>query len=120
MSWRGTEGGIAAAKAKHFVVMSPGSHCYFDHYQGEQKTEPLAIGGYTPLETVYDFNPIPTELSAEESNYILGAQGNVWTEYMEDFAKVEYMSMPRMAALAEVLWGKDASSNYTDFKNSNF
>ena len=117
MSWRGTEGGIAAAKAKHFVVMSPGSHCYFDHYQGEQKTEPLAIGGYTPLETVYDFNPIPTELSAEESNYILGAQGNVWTEYMEDFAKVEYMSMPRMAALAEVLWGKDTSSNYTDFKN---
>jgi hexosaminidase len=117
MSWRGTEGGIAAAKASHYVVMSPGSHCYFDHYQGEQKTEPLAIGGYTPLETVYDFNPIPTELSAEESNYILGAQGNVWTEYMEDFAKVEYMSMPRMAALAEVLWGKDTSSNYTDFKN---
>lgn len=116
MSWRGTEGGIAAAKAKHYVVMSPGSHCYFDHYQGEQKTEPLAIGGYTPLETVYDFNPIPTELNAEESNYILGAQGNVWTEYMEDFAKVEYMAMPRIAALAEVLWGKDASSNYTDFK----
>jgi hexosaminidase len=117
MSWRGTEGGIAAAKAKHFVVMSPGSHCYFDHYQGEQKTEPLAIGGYTPLETVYDFNPIPIELSAQESHYILGAQGNVWTEYMEDFAKVEYMAMPRMAALAEVLWGKDSSSNYTDFKN---
>ena len=117
MSWRGTEGGIAAAKAKHFVVMSPGSHCYFDHYQGEQKTEPLAIGGYTPLETVYDFNPIPTELSAEESNYILGAQGNVWTEYMDDFAKVEYMAMPRMAALSEVLWGKDSYSNYANFKN---
>jgi hexosaminidase len=116
MSWRGTEGGIAAAKAKHYVVMSPGSHCYFDHYQGEQKTEPLAIGGYTPLETVYEFNPIPAELIDEESKYILGAQGNVWTEYMEDFAKVEYMAMPRMAALAEVLWGKDASSNYTDFK----
>jgi len=117
MSWRGTEGGIAAAKSKHFVVMSPGSHCYFDHYQGEQKTEPLAIGGYTPLETVYDFNPIPSELSVEESNYIIGAQGNVWTEYMEDFAKVEYMAMPRMAALSEVLWGKDTSSDYTDFKN---
>ena len=117
MSWRGTEGGIAAAKAKHYVVMSPGSHCYFDHYQGEQKTEPLAIGGYTTLETVYDFNPIPTELTPEESNYILGAQGNVWTEYMEDFAKVEYMAMPRMAALAEVLWGKDTTSNYLDFKN---
>jgi len=117
MSWRGTEGGIAAAKAKHFVVMSPGSHCYFDHYQGEQKTEPLAIGGYTPLETVYDFNPIPNGLTVEESNFILGAQGNVWTEYMEDFAKVEYMALPRMAALAEVLWGKDTSSNYANFKN---
>jgi hexosaminidase len=115
MSWRGTEGGIAAAKAKHYVVMSPGSHCYFDHYQGEQKTEPLAIGGYTPLETVYEFNPIPAELIDEESKYILGAQGNVWTEYMEDFAKVEYMAMPRMAALAEVLWGKDATSNYSEF-----
>ncbi|MSP84695.1 MAG: beta-N-acetylhexosaminidase [Flavobacteriaceae bacterium] len=117
MSWRGTEGGIAAAKAKHFVVMSPGSHCYFDHYQGEQKTEPLAIGGYTPLEMVYDFNPIPTELTADESQYILGAQGNVWTEYMGDFAKVEYMAMPRMAALSEVLWGKDSTSNYTNFRN---
>jgi hexosaminidase len=117
MSWRGTEGGIAAAKAKHFVVMSPGSHCYFDHYQGEQKTEPLAIGGYTPLEIVYDFDPIPSELTTDESHYILGAQGNVWTEYMEDFAKVEYMAMPRMAALSEVLWGKDAASNYANFKD---
>jgi hexosaminidase len=117
MSWRGTEGGIAAAKANHYVVMSPGSHCYFDHYQGEQKTEPLAIGGYTPLEMVYDFNPIPNELSDDESHYILGAQGNVWTEYMDDFTKVEYMAMPRMAALSEVLWGKDSTSNYLDFKN---
>ncbi len=117
MSWRGTEGGIAAAKAKHYVVMSPGSHCYFDHYQGEQKTEPLAIGGYTPLEMVYDFDPIPAELTADESHYILGAQGNVWTEYMEDFAKVEYMAMPRMAALSEVLWGKNSTSNYADFKD---
>lgn len=116
MSWRGTDGGIAAAKAKHFVVMSPGSHCYFDHYQGEQKTEPLAIGGYTPLEMVYDFDPIPSELTADESRYILGAQGNVWTEYMENFSKVAYMAMPRMAALSEVLWGKDSTSNYTDFK----
>ena len=116
MSWRGTEGGIAAAKANHYVVMSPGSHCYFDHYQGEQKTEPLAIGGYTPLEKVYEFNPIPSELNPEESKFILGAQGNLWTEYMDDFSKVEYMAMPRMAALAEVLWGKDATSNYSEFK----
>ena len=117
MSWRGTEGGIAAAKASHFVVMSPGSHCYFDHYQGEQKTEPLAIGGYLPIETVYNFNPIPAELNSAESNYILGAQGNVWTEYMDSFSKVEYMAMPRMAALSEVLWGKNTTSNYDNFKN---
>ena len=117
MSWRGTEGGITAAKQKHYVVMSPGSHCYFDFYQGEQKTEPLAIGGYTPLEKVYSFNPIPDELSAEESNYIMGAQGNVWTEYMNDFSKVEYMAMPRMAALAEVIWGKDKQANFEEFKS---
>lgn len=116
MSWRGTEGGIAAAKASHFIVMSPGSHCYFDHYQGEQKTEPLAIGGYLPIETVYNFNPIPAELNSAESKYILGAQGNVWTEYMDSFSKVEYMAMPRMAALSEVLWGKNTTSNYDNFK----
>lgn len=116
MSWRGTEGGITAAKQKHHVVMSPGSHCYFDFYQGEQKTEPLAIGGYTPLEKVYAFNPIPEELTSEESTYILGGQGNVWTEYMDDFSKVEYMAMPRMAALAEVLWGKDEKATFDAFK----
>ena len=77
MSWRGTEGGIAAAKQKHFVVMSPGSHCYFDHYQGEPKNEPIAFGGYTNVEKVYSFNPIPKELSPEESKYILGTQANL-------------------------------------------
>jgi hexosaminidase len=80
MSWRGTEGGIAAAKQQHYVVMSPGSHCYFDHYQGDPKNEPLAIGGYTPVEKVYSFNPTPKELSAAEAKYILGAQANVWAE----------------------------------------
>jgi len=114
MSWRGTEGGIEAAKQKHFVVMTPGSHCYFDHYQGDPKNEPLAIGGYTTVEKVYGFNPTPTELSAEEANYILGAQANVWTEYMEDAAKVEYMIFPRIMAMSEVLWG---TSNAADFKN---
>jgi hexosaminidase len=116
MSWRGTEGGITAAKQKHHVVMSPGSHCYFDFYQGEQKTEPLAIGGYTPIEKVYSYNPIPDELSPEESKYIMGAQGNVWTEYMNDFSKVEYMAMPRMAALAEVVWGKNKEATFDTFK----
>jgi hexosaminidase len=117
MSWRGTEGGIVAAQQKHFVVMSPGSHCYFDHYQGEPKNEPLAIGGYTTVEKVYSFNPTPTTLNKEESKYILGAQGNVWTEYMEDAQKVEYMVFPRIMALSEVLWGTSNSDEYKNFVN---
>lgn len=116
MSWRGTKGGIEAAKQKHFVVMTPGTHCYFDHYQGEPKNEPLAIGGYTTVEKVYSFNPTPKELSTEESKYILGAQGNVWTEYMEDAQKVEYMIFPRMLALSEVLWGTSNPDNYKNFQ----
>lgn len=117
MSWRGTEGGIAAAKQKHFVVMSPGSHCYFDHYQGEPKNEPLAIGGFTTVEKVYSFEPTPKELTSEEAKYILGAQANVWTEYIATPNHVEYMIFPRMLALSEVLWGTSNPSNYTDFQN---
>lgn len=116
MSWRGTEGGIAAAKQKHFVVMSPGSHCYFDHYQGEPKNEPIAFGGYTNVEKVYSFNPIPKELSAEESKYILGAQANLWTEYINTPEQVEYMIFPRIAALSEVLWGTSDPNNYKEFE----
>ncbi|WP_353150427.1 beta-N-acetylhexosaminidase [Flavobacterium sp.] len=116
MSWRGTEGGIAAAKQKHYVVMSPGSHCYFDHYQGKPENEPLAIGGFTSLEKVYNFNPMPKELDLEEQKYILGAQANVWTEYILTPEQVEYMIMPRMSALAEVLWGTANPENYLDFK----
>ncbi|MEQ3690967.1 MAG: family 20 glycosylhydrolase [Flavobacterium sp.] len=116
MSWRGTEGGITAAKLKHFVVMTPGSHCYFDHYQGEPKNEPVAIGGYTNVEKVYSFNPIPKELSVEESKYILGAQANVWTEYINTPEHVEYMIMPRMAALSEVLWGTSNPKKYMEFE----
>ncbi|MBP6557932.1 MAG: family 20 glycosylhydrolase [Flavobacterium sp.] len=117
MSWRGTEGGIAAAKQKHYVVMSPGSHCYFDHYQGDPKNEPLAIGGYTPVEKVYSFNPIPKELSKEESEYILGAQANLWTEYIETTKQIEYMIFPRMMALSEVVWGTSNPDKYPDFQN---
>lgn len=117
MSWRGTEGGIAAAKQKHYVVMSPGSHCYFDHYQADPQNEPIAIGGYTTVEKVYSYNPIPEELTAEEAHYILGAQGNVWTEYMNTANQVEYMMMTRMTALSEVLWGTSDPSNYKDFEN---
>ena len=116
MSWRGTEGGIAAAKQKHYVVMTPGSHCYFDHYQGNPKNEPLAIGGYTPVEKVYEFNPIPKELTGEESKYILGAQANVWTEYINTPEQVEYMIFPRMLALSEVLWGTSNPEKYADFE----
>lgn len=117
MSWRGTEGGIEAAKQKHYVVMSPGSHCYFDHYQGDPKNEPLAIGGYTNLEKVYSFNPIPETLSAEESQYILGAQANLWTEYIYDEKKVEYMLFPRLMALSEVVWGTANASDFNQFQN---
>lgn len=117
MSWRGTEGGIAAAKQSHYVVMTPGDYCYFDHYQGEPKTEPLAIGGFTSLKKVYSFNPTPKELNIEQAKYILGAQANLWSEYIADEKKVEYMIFPRMLALSEVLWGTSNSDNYEDFKN---
>lgn len=117
MSWRGTEGGIAAAKQNHFVVMSPGSHCYFDHYQGEPKNEPIAFGGYTTVEKVYSFNPTPKELSADEAKYILGAQANLWTEYIETPSHAEYMIFPRMLALSEVVWGTSNPEKYADFQN---
>ena len=117
MSWRGVKGGIAAASQKHNVVMSPGSHCYFDHYQGNKKTEPLAIGGYTPLKKVYSYNPIPKDLKEEYAQYVLGAQGNVWTEYMETPEHVMYMALPRLCALSEVLWTGKKNSDYEDFKN---
>lgn len=117
MSWRGTEGGIAAAKQKHYAVMTPGSHCYFDHYQGEPKQEPVAIGGYTTVEKVYSFQPVPAVLSPEQAKYILGAQANLWTEYITTVEHAEYMIMPRMAALAEVVWGTANPSEYADFQN---
>ena len=116
MSWRGFEGGVEAANLGHFVVMSPGSHCYFDHYQGKGKDEPLAIGGYTPLEKVYDFNPIPNQLNKKYEPYILGGQANVWTEYIADFNKVEYMVYPRAIALSQSLWCSEKPS-FDEFKN---
>nr|WP_234406756.1 family 20 glycosylhydrolase [Prolixibacter bellariivorans] len=115
MSWRGEKGGIAAAQAHHSVIMTPGGYCYFDHYQGKPESEPIAFGGFTPLKKVYSYEPVPKELAPDEYKYILGSQGNVWTEYMKTPAKVEYMIFPRMAALAEVLWSPKASRNYDDF-----
>ena len=117
MSWRGTSGAIQAAKEGHDVILTPGSHCYFDHYQSDNENEPLAIGGFLPLEKVYSFNPIPEELTKEESKYVLGAQGNVWTEYMQTPEKLEYMAFPRAIALAEVVWSSSKNKNYSDFIN---
>ena len=114
MSWRGIVGGIAAAKSGHDVVMTPTSHCYFDYYQG-QFDEPKAIGGYLPLELVYSYEPVPSELSPQEAKHILGSQANVWTEYMNDFPQVEYMLLPRMLALSEVVWSKKERRNFQDF-----
>lgn len=116
MSWRGTQGGIAAAKQKHHAVMTPGSHCYFDHYQGSPQYEPLAIGGYTTVEKVYSYEPTPLELYASAKKYILGAQGNVWTEYISTPEHVEYMAIPRMTALAEVVWSSKEGRNFPEFR----
>ena len=117
MSWRGTKGAVDAAKEGHDVILTPTSHCYFDYYQSEDENEPLAIGGFLPLEKVYSFNPIPKGLTEEESKYVLGAQGNVWTEYMPDEKQVEYMAFPRMIALSEVVWSTPENRDYKDFVN---
>ena len=115
MSWRGIEGGIEAAKAGHDVVMTPTSHCYFDYYQSDHPDEPLAIGGFLPLKKVYDYEPIPEELSAEEAKHILGTQANLWTEYIPTVDKLEYMAFPRLSALAEVAWSNEAIRDFDDF-----
>jgi hexosaminidase len=115
MSWRGIDGGMAAARAKHYAVMTPGSTCYFDKYQGNPKFEPLAIGGYTPVEMVYAYEPVPPGLSPSEAQFILGAQGNVWTEYITTPEQVEYMALPRMAALSEVVWSPAGSREWKYF-----
>jgi hexosaminidase len=115
MSWRGMEGGIQAAREGHDVVMTPTSHVYFDYYQGDTIQEPLAIGGMATLETVYAFEPVAPYLSARESAYILGGQGNVWTEYMKTPDYVEYMVLPRMLALSEVVWSPKDRRSWSSF-----
>lgn len=116
MSWRGTEGGIAAAKLQHDVVMTPTDFCYFDYYQGDPKTEPFAIGGYLTLEKVYSFQPIPKVLSEEESQFILGAQANIWTEYIASEKHLEYMLFPRIFAMSEVVWGTSQPNEFEVFR----
>lgn len=117
MSWRGASGGIAAAKLHHNVIMTPNTYVYFDYYQSKDtKNEPDAIGGFLPLEKVYSFEP--TEgLDAEERSYILGAQANLWTEYIPTEKQAEYMVLPRMAALSEVQWTNAEKKNYNDFSS---
>ena len=118
MSWRGEKGGIEAAKQQHDVIMTPGHSCYFDHYQTEDKAnEPLAIGGKTTVGDVYAYDPTPKELTDAENKYILGAQANVWTEYMKTSDYVEYMILPRMTALSEVVWSSKENRDFEDFKS---
>jgi hexosaminidase len=115
MSWRGEAGGIEAAKMNHDVVMTPGHPLYFDHYQAGPAGEPTAIGGMNTLKNVYDYEPIPAALPAEKSKYVLGAQANLWTEYITTASQLEYMALPRMLALAEVLWLPRDKKNWNDF-----
>ena len=111
MSWRGVVGGIEAAQMKHPVVMTPGYPCYFDHYQGDPSSEPLAFGGMNTLKDVYYFRPVPNDLKREFHPFVVGAQANVWTEFMKDFKQVEYMIFPRMLALSEALWTGSSPKN---------
>lgn len=115
MSWRGESGGIEAARMRHDVIMTPGSPCYLDNYQAGPEGEPLAIGGFNTLKKVYDYEPVPKELSAGESQHVMGAQGNVWTEFIPTTSHLEYMVLPRMLALSEVLWTSKENRNWEDF-----
>ncbi len=115
MSWRGVAGGIEAARQGHDVVMTPTSHLYFDYYQGDPAQEPLANGGLIPLERVYAYEPVPLELDAAAARHVLGAQGNVWTEYLKSPASVEYMAWPRALALAEVTWSPKERRDWAGF-----
>jgi len=115
MSWRGEQGGIEAAKQNHDVIMTPGAYVYLDHSQTKQE-DSVTIGGYTPVKQTYSYEPVPKELSAEEGKHVLGAQGNVWTEYMGNTKKVEYMLFPRVSALSEVLWSPAPKRNWSDFE----
>ena len=115
MSWRGEEGGIEATKMGHDVVMSPNTYYYLDYYQSKSEDEPLAIGGFLPLDTVYSYEPISDEMSEKEAAHIIGVQANVWTEYMETPDDVEYMVFPRIAAVAETAWSDPEHKNWDSF-----
>ncbi|MCF6357537.1 MAG: beta-N-acetylhexosaminidase, partial [Draconibacterium sp.] len=115
MSWRGEKGGITAASEGHDVVMTPGNWVYLDHYQGDPKIEPVAIGGYTTLEESYEYEPIPEALDKDKAKHILGTQGNVWSEYMYTPERLEYRVYPRIIALAEVGWTQSEKKDFSSF-----
>lgn len=118
MSWRGESGGIEAARLKHRVIMTPNTYCYFDYYQSKDRdNEPFAIGGFLPIKHVYDYEPLPANLTPEEQSYIWGVQCNVWTEYISTFSQVQYMMLPRGAALSEVQWSLPEAKDYEKFRN---
>ena len=115
MSWRGVQGGVEATAHGHDVVMTPGTHCYFDHYQGPQNEEPLAWGGYTPLSKVYEFNPIVEGMDEEQAAHVLGGQANLWSEQIKTESHSEYMIFPRLAAMSEALWSPKELRDWNDF-----
>ena len=115
MSWRGMKGGIQSAKAGHDVIMCPTSHCYFDYYQASPEHSPEAFGGLITLKKVYSFDPIPKELTENEKELILGAQGNLWTEYVQTPQRAQQRVLPRMTALSEVLWSGPDKNSYESF-----
>ena len=118
MSWRGEEGGITAARKGNTVIMTPHRYCYFDYYQWRNRNEePLAQSGYLPLSMVYMYDPVPKELNNDQKQYILGAQGNLWTEYIADVRQIEYMAYPRACALSEVTWTPSDQRSYNQFLN---
>jgi hexosaminidase len=115
MSWRGVQGGIAAATAGHDVVMTPTTHCYFDYYQGKVG-QPRALGGYLPVEKVYEFEPVVPEIPAEKTQHVLGGGANLWTEYMPNYGHLQFMAYPRACSLAEVLWSPKEARDWADFQ----
>lgn len=117
MSWRGVKGGIKGAKKGYDVIMAPNTHLYFDYYQSHDRDkEPFGIGGYVPIERVYELEPVPSELTPDEGERIIGVQANLWTEYILDFKHVQYMELPRMAALSEVQWCRTGQKDFELFK----
>jgi hexosaminidase len=116
MSWRGEEGGIEAARQNHEVIMTPSEYTYFDYYQGDARLEPLSIGGFIPLEKAYAYEPVPKQIAKDQEKFILGAQAQLWTEYVATPEHAEYMMFPRVLAFAEAVWSPVAGRNYDDFR----